>query len=557
MYFFKTIIGFLFCTVVLGCNYTDNIDHLSYYTPEYDLPGLDELLVLSSVSYRVEVGKIQAEWKIPDTYPSLDKLRVMYAIRLKQCHVFSMYLQCSHAYYATIYISRVITTIREVENSKENSEFIDNAKELIKISEIVTRTISKLLAILIHLNYVPPQWVVLMLLYSKVIKEKLHVTKDLDEYLKNWEEKQMQTSLSPKSSQQNTNEKNLNSSIYQDMDLKDSEINEEEISEDNTPGPMQLKQKYLWNLTQYARSITQNFINGCSTKLGIQFSNAMKVINVKKGLVKKFTIINKSLKDYYNHVVKPQKGRTIKRVTYNTLWSFRSVILESKTFAILTASEDKKTLGINWKDLKERFQEIFQTSDDQTSPLLDSYMSIWNANNGASTSIKEVFRTVVLRYVYVNTIYCDNMYENVNIVNNSGEFKLWLQTQCKKIKESVVAAIKYLGNDLFLKNLIPALNNFIINPMSEASNIIITVGRQLNQQSGLLNVVATNEVKPLNVEENINDFERFFKNQTNSLQNAINYIKDVKHAFKLLDFKILDTIQKSAMNDWIQSADPA
>lgn len=161
MFFYPVILSFLLCTlhVTIG----------QYEEETQDLEKLEKVLIQLSKAKSLILTKSYSEAikNIEDSYyndynTDLDKTRVSYAAGLMKHHEYFAHYQCSQATYAFSYLKFIQASLNRYQNDSTNPDELTELKtKMIRISKLYNEIITKVIAILINKEYVPPKWLVM------------------------------------------------------------------------------------------------------------------------------------------------------------------------------------------------------------------------------------------------------------------------------------------------------------------------------------------------------------------------------------------------------------
>jgi len=229
---------------------------------------------------------------------------------------------------------------------------------------------------------------------------------------------------------------------------------------------------------------------------------------------------------------------------------------ENKLNVFMPVNDELKELNISWDKLRTRivskFDEIKSYSEQNTSWMLEMYETKLSTQDNVQFLLKNVYLTVVLRYTLMMLTYCDNMIVQLmqspkwSRENNIMRPK-W-KIMCEPIIDVVTEAIKFLGGDTALEELLPVINTFVNVFGEETSSIIIQVRSMLNRLSGMLGMKANNHIEPLSTVKSDKMsyiLQKDFPMAQRAFERAVQYTRNIEKTFPHINFKVIDFIINS------------
>lgn len=240
-------------------------------------------------------------------------------------------------------------------------------------------------------------------------------------------------------------------------------------------------------------------------------------------------------------------GSPIERFEFQ-MWQFMYKMTEQENLNLFMGGTSSDVpLDIDWSKLLSSLN--FKLNGIRTSnknEILLLYEKDLGSNSNIQVLLKNVYRTVVVRYVLIAVTYCENMDNWIN--KNPTDFKnniAYLKTLCSPFADIVAQANVFLGGDKFMIELLQLLlADKKDNSVPEVTKIVIKITEFLYVMSGLLCVDVTGYVKPLKgMLGKDSDWNTLLLKVVTAINDLSIYVSKISNTFPLLDFKILDNIQ--------------
>lgn len=451
--------------------------------------GLEGLLI-ETKPYVDALDRIDREWP-SNFFTSEDKTRVQYSVELMKVREFTERLQCSQAKLAYAYTMFLAGSTDPAVDWKN-----DMGPKVIDVSDAVGNTVPKIMAVLSHLEITPPKWMVMTSMFAYGIKQK---AKGDEGYFKNV--------LLPYL--RDTAGRIASELVAFDASCRD-------YLQDADPAKTMEHRDIINRLHALAISIDQAQGKESSLLDHASFTS--------------FEFEQWMLMDV---------GET-----------------ENKLNVFMPVNDELKELNISWDKLRTRivskFDEIKSYSEQNTSWMLEMYETKLSTQDNVQFLLKNVYLTVVLRYTLMMVTYCDNM--KVQLMQSpkwSRENNImrpkW-KIMCEPIIDVVTEAIKFLGGDTALEELLPVINTFVNVFGEETSSIIIKVMSMLNRLSGMLGMKANSHIEPLSTVKSDKMsyiLQKDFPMAQRAFERAVQYTRNIEKTFPHINFKVIDFIINS------------
>lgn len=495
MYFYRIILGFSLYTLVYGNEEFER--DIEGITLSNNISKLEKInhLITETESYNGRINEINLaynNYKYPD---EMSKIRLDYELGLLKRHLFSHYFQCSQASFALQYL-RII-----------HKNIIDKGdrRQVNTISKTIYDVILKMMAILLHINYSPPKWMMMISLFSDDLFKKSYTNYSSEKYTRN-----------------------MRNYVIADI-LKIMEIIKSFLSKCNT----HLK---VTEQGPYSKFKIDDKVHGYTSDL-----NRLNELN--EAIQSSITVLNHKSYESFR----------------SDQWLLSQALLETQTFFL----KNPEQVGINWNGIDNNFREkvnkLFSDIDNR-NVVLETYLSPHDMID-IQNFLKNIYRIVVIRFVYVGVNICDNMRTQIGEVERNPMLEKMFTQKCTPLNILINEAIQFLDGDEFLEDMKPLISEFVSSPMAIVSSIQIKTLSMLNHLASFMGVDALGIIEPKyeNLEllkESVPAVNSLFQWVSSFFEDSLSYTNQIVAKFPYLNFRVVEYIQNSAKNEWIHHGNP-
>lgn len=503
MYFWLTfVVGFSIYAsetgVVLGdAMFKDEVRDLKAFNDGMKrFPGLKGLLA-ETEPYVDALYKIDKMWH-SDFFTS--KTWVQFSVELIKKREFTERFQCSQATLTYAYITFLASSMDSPVNWKN-----DMRPKVIAVSNAFGDTVPKLMAVLSHLEITPPKWMVMTSIFTYGIRQKAERSED--------------------------DFKNAISSYLRDT-----------------------ARRITSELVAYG-GWCRDYLEDADPARTLMAMEHQEIINKLDALA---ISITKAVE---------QELKLLDQASF-TSFEFKQWMLmdvgetENSLNVFMPGNNEFKELNILWDKLRplivSKFDEIKSYTAQKTNWMLKMYETKISTQDNVQFLLKNVYLTVVLKYILLIVTYCDNMKmqfeqsplwlkqkeHTLRINDVRGEWKI----MCEPIINVVTEAIEFLGTGTVLEGLLPHINTFVDAFGEKTSTIMIKVTSSLQNISGKLRIEASGHIEPLPIVESKKityDLKKDFPMVPEAFKRAVQYTRNIKQTFPNVNFKVIDFIISS------------
>lgn len=417
-------------------------------------------------------------------YTEENKSWVEFSIELMKIREFTERFQCSQARLANAYTTFLTNAMNSIAEA-------ENQKMVITVSKVVGEIVPKIMAVLDDLEIRPPKWMVMTSLFVYDVEKKANGSKD-----------------------------KFNNAVS--SYLRDS------------------AKRIILELTDFNGSCEDYLQDTNVAEVPI---NYQKIMNTLDGVI---NAMNSAVAPEWNLL-------NYTSFTYFDFkqWMLMEVVVHKDNLNVFMP-EKSEELTISWNKLRttivSKFKDVVSYSALNNNWMLEMYESKISTQDSVQFLLRNVYVTVILKYLQIMITYCDNIRAQLiqnKIWNEKIGIDGWVDL-CRSVTTLVSDAIQFLGEDKFLNmRLLKSLNTFVDKRGSNTSMIMVKVATMLDNLCGMLGILTSN-VKPLPKTKIIRwsrtSLVRHFPKVKSAFDRAQMYTSNIKQKFPHVNFRVINII---------------